>query len=196
MRLCGHQSMMSDAHRAGPNLLQNRICFSQIWLNKRLIFFFKKKTQRIEPFHYDPKNWTLFFSDMTQRIELLFSDMTQRIELFFSHMTQRTELFFLLRLKELNSLLNTTQQIQPFFHWLKELKFFQCDTVRGHTRKRTDGTFHRPCTTHHYTPTSTARGYTRADFGQEAVGGSTTTTRTRHKSQTQAVNTGGDLIAW
>ena len=70
----------------------------------------------------------------------------------------------------------------------------------GHERKpnkRNDGTFHRdnttPCTTHHHTPTSTARAgalmprvgpgqhprYTRADFGQVAVGGSTTTTRTR-----------------
>ena len=33
--------------------------------------------------------------------------------------------------------------------------------ARGHTRKRTDGTYQRgnatPCTTHHYTPTSTAR---------------------------------------
>ena len=57
-------------------------------------------------FWYDSKNWTLF-SDMTQRIELLFSDKTRRIELL---------------------LLNTTQQSEPFFYWLKELKFFQCDS--------------------------------------------------------------------
>ena len=30
-------------------------------------------------------------------------------------------------------------------------------SVREHSIKRIDGIIHRPCTTHHYTPTSTAR---------------------------------------
>ena len=111
--------------------------------------------------------------------------------------------------------------------------------VREHSTKRIDGIFHRPCTTHHNTPTSTARAgalmfhlpgwsitrvgpgqhprYTRADFGQEAVGGSTTTTRARKRHATRdtqceqqvcrspergcgrrVVNTetGGDRTAW
>ena len=78
-----------------------------------------------------------------------------------------------------------------------------CICVREHSTKRTDGIIHRPCTrttTHrpaqhelalcdrcHTAWASGAHGwvpaghprYTRADFGQEAVGGSTTTTRAR-----------------
>ena len=34
---------------------------------------------------------------------------------------------------------------------------FRHDFVREHSTKRTDGIIHRPCTTHHNTPTSTAR---------------------------------------
>ena len=90
-------------------------------------------------------------------------------------------------------------------------------TVREHSTKRTDGIIHRPCTrttTHrpaqhelalcdrcHTAWASGAHGwvpaghprYTRADFGQEAVGGSTTTTRTqatrdaRHAVRTPSV---------
>ena len=81
--------------------------------------------------------------------------------------------------------------------------------VREHSTKRTDGIIHRPCmrtTTHrpaqhelalcdrcHTAWASGAHGwvpaghprYTRADFGQEAVGGSTTTTRARKRHATR-----------
>ena len=112
--------------------------------------------------------------------------------------------------------------------------------MREHSTKRTDGIIHRPCTrttTHrpaqhelalcdrcHTAWASEPHGwvpaghrYTRADFGQEAVGGSTTTTRARKRHATRhtqceqqvccsperdcgtrVVNTvtGGNLTAW
>ena len=119
--------------------------------------------------------------------------------------------------------------------------FSCCHLVREHSTKRTDSMIHRPCTrttTHRPAPhelalcdrchTAWASGahgwvpaghprYTRADFGQEAVGGSTTTTRARKRHATRdtqcehqvccsperdcgtrVVNTvtGGDLRAW
>ena len=89
--------------------------------------------------------------------------------------------------------------------------------VREHSTKRNDGTFHRPG----WSITRVGPGqhprYTRADFGQEAVGGSTTTTRAHKRHATRdtqceqqgrcsperdcgrrVVNTetGGDLTAW
>ena len=87
--------------------------------------------------------------------------------------------------------------------------FFFCCCVREHSTKRTDGIIHRSCmrtTTHrpaqhelalcdrcHTALASGAHGwvpaghprYTRADFGQEAVGGSTTTTRARKRHATR-----------
>ena len=89
------------------------------------------------------------------------------------------------------------------------LRSLRTDLVREHSTKRTDGIFHRPCTrttTHrpaqhelalcdrcHTAWASGAHGwvpaghprYTRADFGQEAVGGSTTTTRARKRHATR-----------
>ena len=81
--------------------------------------------------------------------------------------------------------------------------------VREHSTKRDGSLNHRPCTTHLNTPTSTARagalmfhhpawvehhtsavpvnthGTPRPDFGQEAVGGSTMTTRARKRHATR-----------
>ena len=51
--------------------------------------------------------------------------MTPRNELFSKHDSQNWTFFFWIWLTELNSfLLNTTQQIEPFFYWLKDLYFF------------------------------------------------------------------------
>ena len=57
---------------------------------------FLKYDQRIGLFlEYDAKNWTLYFLNLTQRINwTIFSNMTKRIEPFFSNMTQSNDLFF------------------------------------------------------------------------------------------------------
>ena len=84
--------------------------------------------KELDPFSkYYWKNWT-FFLNITERIELFFWILLKELNLFFLKKTERIELLFLIGLEELNFLLNTTQQIQPFFYWLKELKFFQCGT--------------------------------------------------------------------
>ena len=75
----------------------------------------KKKTHRIEPFHYDPKNWIFFFR----------YDSKNRI-FFFEKITQELNLFFCRRLKELNFFLfkMTTQSIFFQEKWLKEFNYF------------------------------------------------------------------------
>ena len=61
MRLCGRQSMMSDAHRAGANLLQNQIkSFFFLNITQKSWTHSVNMTQRIEhSFEYDSKNLTL-----------------------------------------------------------------------------------------------------------------------------------------
>ena len=60
----------------------------------------------------------------------------------------------------------------------------------------TDATLAWASGAHGWVPAGHPR-YTRADYDQEARGWlNLTSTRTRHKSQTQAVNKGGDQTAW
>ena len=97
----------------------------QIWLQE--MNFFQNMTHRINFLNLTHRIELFFWIWLTE-LNLFFWILTHRIELFFT-VTQRIELLFLIRLEELNSfLLNTTQQIENFFYWLKEMKFFQCDS--------------------------------------------------------------------
>ena len=82
-------------------------------MTQRIEFFWSNMTQRIELvlLNFDSKNWTVF-CHTTQRIELFWFDLTQRIDIYlydsqnehFLNKTERIELF-----------LNTTQRIEPLF---------------------------------------------------------------------------------
>ena len=88
------------------------------------VFLQKNTTHRIEPFFPKkktwPKNW-LFFWNMTQRIEPFISWRTE-LKLF-SNMS-RIEPFFKIWLKELNTLLNTTQRIEHFVNMTQRIELF------------------------------------------------------------------------
>ena len=120
MRLCGRQSMMSDARRAGANLLQNQI--KSFFMTQRVELFSSKKKLKELNLSIMTQRIASFF-DMTQRIEYFFMKNNSRIEpFFFLQTTQRIELFFFL----------TKRRLKVFFQekWLKEFNsfFFEHDS--------------------------------------------------------------------
>ena len=126
MRLCGHQSMMSDAHRAGANLLQNQINFFLNITQKIELCFFKKKTQRIQIFSFWPKELNLF-STWLKELNPSFSTWLTEIELFLQHWLIEIELTFWTWLKELNHFSFKKYNSKYWTHftiWLKELNPF------------------------------------------------------------------------